>query len=590
MTKTGITAITIENFKGISSKVRIPLRNITVLFGANSAGKSTILQAIHYARELMLHNNPSPDKTSLGGDVISLGNFRDIVHKHDISRTITIGFEIVLDGDGISSYSNKYASEDQRSEEYHNYLNDRMDIETITIEMSVEMVSGNAKLVDYSVALNNNLVGRISMAQDNPFISELNFEHELFACENSNNKLGIDNDLFELIVPLLQEDDSDESGDVSYKAIPIYQESVVPEFSELLPLNNLQPYRDKTDISEDELKASTSVEDVQGKLTNLEFLTNQNILLSQIFVRTGEELAQYLKETRYIGPLRAIPARNFSPSKTVNESSWANGMAAWEYLLSNDKYLLEDVNRYLENLGVQYRVTPKSFTSIELTTSNEAEQTRKIQEKAMELMDAFEDQVAEEINSTDSKEEQVSKISGFVQDNLEILKESFFSVLHSLPTKNELKLYDIVNDIEVTPSDIGVGISQLIPVVVAMCKRKGNSILTVEQPELHLHPSVTANIGDILIKEFAKVNTERICLIETHSEHMMLRLLRRIRETSKSELQDNSLKITPSDVSVIFVEKSSDSLSFIPVETNTDGDFKTPFPNGFFEERIEELF
>jgi len=48
--QTGITQITIENFKGISAPVTIPLRPITLLFGANSAGKSTIIQALHYAR------------------------------------------------------------------------------------------------------------------------------------------------------------------------------------------------------------------------------------------------------------------------------------------------------------------------------------------------------------------------------------------------------------------------------------------------------------------------------------------------------------------------------------------------------------
>ena len=58
-----ITAITIENFKGIAEAITIPIRPITLLFGKNSAGKSTILQAMHYAREILQHRNPDPDKT-----------------------------------------------------------------------------------------------------------------------------------------------------------------------------------------------------------------------------------------------------------------------------------------------------------------------------------------------------------------------------------------------------------------------------------------------------------------------------------------------------------------------------------------------
>ncbi len=47
-----ITSITIENFKGIGDAVTIPIRPITLLFGKNSAGKSTVLQAMRYLREI----------------------------------------------------------------------------------------------------------------------------------------------------------------------------------------------------------------------------------------------------------------------------------------------------------------------------------------------------------------------------------------------------------------------------------------------------------------------------------------------------------------------------------------------------------
>ena len=47
-----ITSITIENFKGIGDAVTIPIRPITLLFGKNSAGKSTVLQALRYLREI----------------------------------------------------------------------------------------------------------------------------------------------------------------------------------------------------------------------------------------------------------------------------------------------------------------------------------------------------------------------------------------------------------------------------------------------------------------------------------------------------------------------------------------------------------
>ena len=50
----------IENFKGIGAKQVIDLAPITLLFGANSAGKSTILQSLHYVREVLARGNPDP--------------------------------------------------------------------------------------------------------------------------------------------------------------------------------------------------------------------------------------------------------------------------------------------------------------------------------------------------------------------------------------------------------------------------------------------------------------------------------------------------------------------------------------------------
>lgn len=54
-----ITGITIENFKGIRDRVKLDFRPITLLFGANRDGKSAILHALLYAREVFkCHNQP----------------------------------------------------------------------------------------------------------------------------------------------------------------------------------------------------------------------------------------------------------------------------------------------------------------------------------------------------------------------------------------------------------------------------------------------------------------------------------------------------------------------------------------------------
>src|SRR5713101_7082398 len=96
-----ITSITIENFKGIADSVSIPIRPITLLFGKNSSGKSTILQALHYLREVLEHRRPDPDRTQIGGDTIDLGGFQTLVHRNELDRRIRIQVACSLDDDGI---------------------------------------------------------------------------------------------------------------------------------------------------------------------------------------------------------------------------------------------------------------------------------------------------------------------------------------------------------------------------------------------------------------------------------------------------------------------------------------------------------
>jgi len=79
-------------------------------------------------------------------------------------------------------------------------------------------------------------------------------------------------------------------------------------------------------------------------------------------------------------------------------------------------------------------------------------------------------------------------------------------------------------------------------------------------------------------------------LLETHSEHLMLRLLRRIRELSEEELPPGAPTITPADLSVLYVSNTPDGVEISELPVTEDGDFSRQWPIGFFEERAEELF
>jgi predicted ATPase len=93
-----LTSLKIENFKGISTRQRIDFAPLTLLFGANSAGKSTILQALLYLHELLERGAADVDHTELGGNILELGGFARLVHRHDTTRAITLRAEFATPG------------------------------------------------------------------------------------------------------------------------------------------------------------------------------------------------------------------------------------------------------------------------------------------------------------------------------------------------------------------------------------------------------------------------------------------------------------------------------------------------------------
>ncbi len=81
---------------------------------------------------------------------------------------------------------------------------------------------------------------------------------------------------------------------------------------------------------------------------------------------------------------------------------------------------------------------------------------------------------------------------------------------------------------EVPLTDVGFGVSQVLPVLTLCYYAPEDSILILEQPEAHLHPKVQSDLADVLIDVVKNRNVQII--LESHSEHLLLRLMRRIAE------------------------------------------------------------
>ena len=159
----------------------------------------------------------------------------------------------------------------------------------------------------------------------------------------------------------------------------------------------------------------------------------------------------------------------------------------------------------------------------------------------------------------------------------------------------ELAFYDRQSRVAVSQHDLGYGISTVVPVVSSILGSE-KSLISIEQPELHVHPGLQTALGDAFI--LSAIERDNTLLIETHSEHLILRILRRIRETTERDFGDwpNSLKqacpngIQPKDVAVLYVQPGENGSIVTHLRINELGEFIDEWPNGFFDERIREVF
>lgn len=136
-------------------------------------------------------------------------------------------------------------------------------------------------------------------------------------------------------------------------------------------------------------------------------------------------------------------------------------------------------------------------------------------------------------------------------------------------------------------ADVGSGLGYVLPVLTSVCDRS-LALSLLQQPELHLHPALQASLGDVLIEH---ASSDHQIIAETHSEHLLLRVLKRIRQTSSGYPIDPALRASPADVVVAYFDPRPDGTTSVRrLRISDDGEFLDRWPRGFFTERDNELF
>jgi len=542
-----LTAITLENFRGIGKAVTIDLKPLTLLFGPNSAGKSTVLKALRVMKTLMGHE---PAAESIDR----------ILHKGDTNRKTRIRIEMKMDEFEFRT-PETYAPS---TAELH--IEDLADIKKVWVEVILEaaiishqagdapVFSPHTKVSEFAVGINGTEAVRTKISGLQDFIETgrpssiwgvpvyPNYKHPLFI--TLAEKLPED-----LLAQTLWElrylnDSASFSTMTTDDGMMLSFEGIV---SNSIPAYAKYPHVSPIDEHDSNSDA---------------FCANMEAVLMQVLYG-GRDLATHvLKDIRQIGPLREIPAKEIN-ADSVMSTSWMNGSHAWKLLADpaeNESYeedgkappsdtaLIDAVGSALETLKTGFSLHLLKTACVDISSS-----------------DRFREQLECAINKAES-------------DDPEDIALSIENLLSASPQKRNVLLRDTIQNIVFHPQDAAMGIVQLVPVIVAMLV-DGTNVCSIEQPELHLHPAVQCELGSFLAECVSKENS-RLALIETHSEHMLLRLQRLIRDK----------KLSSNDFSVVYFSRSAEGSLVFNLRLDENGEFIDEWPGGFFEESFNEMF
>ncbi|MFC0048560.1 AAA family ATPase [Rheinheimera tilapiae] len=472
-----LESITVQNFKGIRRKAVIPLAPVTMLFGANSSGKSSILHAFFYLYELLVNKNADPEYSTITGEHIYLGGFSELVNGKDLSKTITLGVTFSLD---------------PKMDFYNTFMTDS---DSNVCEGYISNVS--APVMHYAIEMD---IG-YSEFENRAFVkqSRVSINHQLFcSLSAAAGKKSV-------TIEVLQ--------DLALFVIGDRDDDEFPPFLDVGPFELNLPYKALLNVDE-----RVGLEDapLEWDLICSEKPLAGRIITECAFADTVlaplRHFSKRLQQLIHIGPLRVIPNRSFVAKRSPDKPRWFNGEAGWDAFAFGSSVLQQEVNDWYKNhfnCPYQFLKSPSGY-GVALADSN----------SAMPLL----------------------------------------------------------------PSQVGAGVSQIFPFVVAAVK-PDVGMISIEQPELHLHPAWQVELADLMLTQTNQYSADKLFLVETHSEHMVLRLLKRIRES-----QDASLPLDSKLAQIIFCEVFDGETRIRPIGITSDGDFDTAWPNGFFEERGKELF
>lgn len=512
----------LENFKGVGPRIELDLKPVTLLFGPNSAGKSTVLHALHLLHGLMEHGSPDVEHSRIGGRGLDLGGFQTFVHNRDTSRSVRIALEFDPDvGDVLNVLDEPVDTDGLPPVETSLHLDYSEHVRHLRVEIEIRWsdLTESPVVVRYGLAVDHQPLCVVEWADGRSMAWATGINGANPCLDTEADERGPEDEAnYQEMLEHLQH----------------MQFACLPGRRSALPWTDRLPSFDVGAFGDDLMQ----------------------LRVGRLLAGSAAMLKLLLDRFRYVGPIRQCPPRTYQPPRRRDEGRWAEGLGAWDAMTASPT-LREEVSQWLrlpERCGTGYRIDEYAYREIP-------------DGEWRHLWNAL------------------------VQDGEVRSAPEFMRALR----KTRLVMVDEAKELEFAPCDLGEGISQVVPVIAAALatendgpdgKRIATRLVAIEQPELHIHPRVQVALGDLFLANMG----ERQFLLETHSEHLVLRLLRRIRETTEGTLPPEGQPCTVDDVAVLYIHQVEGAVAVKQLGVSPDGEFLEDWPGGFFEERAKEIF
>ncbi len=569
-----LRSLTIENFKAFGARQEIPLAPITLIFGANSSGKSSLLQTLLLLKQT-LEEAEHPETTLLPkGKLVDLGSFKELIYKHDTTKSLTIALEVSPEARDQSSgrrtrFPDWTKDGFQLSFAFRHFTRfgvqvDQMNLSRGPADPVILALERRVPSPDHKRASRARRVGPgpqtimsvADVAQD-PTLFAADFDRS--EPERKRALRGIERRIKSLrgirdaashvegSKQGAQRADYSRYADLFGEYIGGAQRSVGEDLktvdSELKRLETEQQRLSNYTLDEfvraqDEShkkhviavanflpvrvpRGAIAGHSEGGAELDWQYVSyyaygsigayeQSPRFLPRLFT-AGAVLRRLLDGLVYLGPLREYPERHYIFSGNLVEEVGKSGKGMPD-LLFQDRKLVRRVNEWMEQFGLEHEIRVKTV-------------------RDPDVEDVY-----------------------------------------------TLRLADRESGVTVSPLDVGFGISQMLPIVVQSLLAE-DRVICVEQPEIHLHPRLQAEFGSLLADVVSGAHPNQF-LIETHSEHLILRLQRLIRKK----------KLDCDNVKVLHVGKSEGGAVVREMRLDQDGRFLEQWPEGFFEEGFTERF